>query len=416
MQTKALALRIANIILVTVLLAGCGSFIQTAPPPVPTLVLDAGAAAPATQTPVSSSAAAALPASGGTVSASGNIAPAQLLAIASNTGGMIKLLDVQVGDRVEAGQVLVRLAGAEKLAAAVESANYELLAARQAMIDLNDNAGQARAKAQKRLALAKDALDEATKHRGWKNYRPGDDDQIAVARADLIVAEDYLKRVQDAYGGFADNPVDNLDKAAAISAISAARKARDKAVGNLNFLLAMPDTIEVEKADADVAIATAELDAAQREFETLKNGPDPMALSLASERIKNAEAQLNAAQAALADLEITAPFSGVVSKVSAHSGAWVMPGQAILTIADLEHLRVETTDLSERDVPQVEVGQSAAVRVKALGVVLKGRVSEIAPLADTLGGDVVYTTYIELENPPQNLRAGMSVDVEFGGE
>ena len=31
------------------------------------------------------------------------------------------MLDVEVGDRVEAGQVLVRLAGSEKLAAAVES-------------------------------------------------------------------------------------------------------------------------------------------------------------------------------------------------------------------------------------------------------------------------------------------------------
>jgi HlyD family secretion protein len=414
MKTKALVVRIATIFLMAVLLAGCGTLVRTAPPPVPTLVLDDSAASAAA--PTRSSADVAPAVSGGTVSASGNIAPAQVLAIASNTGGNIKMLDVKVGERVEAGQVLVRLAGSEKLAAAVESANYELLAARQAIIDLNDNAAQARAKAQKRLALAKDALDDATKRRGWKNYRPGDDDAVAVARADLIVAEDHLKRTEDVFGGFADNPVDNLDKAAGISAISAARKARDKAQANLNYLLALPNAIEVEKADAEVAIATAELDAAQREFDTLKTGPDPKALSLASERIKNAEAQLSASQAALADLEISAPFSGVISKVSAHSGAYVMPGQAILTIADLDHLRVETSDLSERDVPQVEVGQTAAVRVKALGVVLKGKVSEISPLADTLGGDVVYTTYIELENPPKNLRAGMSVDVVFGGE
>ena len=158
----------------------------------------------------------------------------------------------------------------------------------------------------------------------------------------------------------------------------------------------------------------AELDAAQREFERAQKRPRPEALSLAQARIKNAEAQLAASQAALADLELNAPFSGTVSKVSAHSGEWVMPGQAILVLADLDHLRVETTDLSERDVPQVEVGQPAAVRVKALGVVLKGTVSEIAPLAGTLGGDVVYTTIIDLHNPPKALRAGMSVDVQFG--
>jgi HlyD family secretion protein len=416
MMKKALrisGIQIANILLVSLLLAGCGSVIKTAPPPVPTLVLDT-APAQAEKTPTTEAASSAPVFSGETVTASGNIAPAQVISLASNTGGNILMLDVAVGARVEEGQVLVRLAGSEKLAAAVASANYELLAARQAVIDINDNAAQARAQAQKRLALAKDAQDEATKRRGWKNYRPGDDNQIAVAQADLIVAEDHLRRVEDVFGGYADNPNDNLDKAAALSALSAARKARDKALGNLNYLLALPDTIEVEKADAEVAIATAELDAAQREFAALAHGPDPKKLALAGERIRNAEAQLTASQAALDDLVLKAPFNGVVSKVSAHSGAWVMPGQSILVIADLDHLRVETTDLSERDVPRIALGEPAVVQVKALGIEVQGKVVEISPLADTLGGDVVYTTIIELVNPPANLRAGMSVDVSIG--
>jgi hypothetical protein len=39
----------------------------------------------------------------------------------------------------------------------------------------------------------------------------------------------------------------------------------------------------------------------------------------------------------------------------------------------------------------------------------------IAPLADTLGGDVVYKITIDLDAPPAGLRAGMSVEVQFGG-
>jgi len=34
-------------------------------------------------------------------------------------------------------------------------------------------------------------------------------------------------------------------------------------------------------------------------------------------------------------------------------------------------------------------------------------------VADTLGGDVVYKTTIELDDPPEGLLAGMSVDVEY---
>jgi multidrug resistance efflux pump len=91
-----------------------------------------------------------------------------------------------------------------------------------------------------------------------------------------------------------------------------------------------------------------------------------------------------------------------------------VPGQPIIFLVDVEHVRIETTDLSERDVPQVKVGQAVSVLVKALNATLKGHVSQISPTADTLGGDVVYKTTIELDTRPSELRAGMSVDVRFG--
>ena len=103
-----------------------------------------------------------------------------------------------------------------------------------------------------------------------------------------------------------------------------------------------------------------------------------------------------------------------MTNLTIHSGEWVTPGEPVVVLTDLAHLRVETTDLSERDLPQVAVGQPVAVMVKALNQSLPGHVTEIAPLADTLGGDVVYKTTIELSTQPAGLRAGMSVDVQFG--
>jgi len=108
-----------------------------------------------------------------------------------------------------------------------------------------------------------------------------------------------------------------------------------------------------------------------------------------------------------------APFAGTVTQVNFQSGEWVIPGQAIVALADLEHPRIETTDLSEKDVPQVEVGQPVTILIEALNQEVMGRVSEIAPLADTLGGDVVYKTTIDLIRFPW-LAVGMSVEVQFG--
>jgi len=76
-------------------------------------------------------------------------------------------------------------------------------------------------------------------------------------------------------------------------------------------------------------------------------------------------------------------------------------------------MHVETTDLSERDVPLVMLDQTVSVSIKALNQQVGGRVSAISPLADSLGGDVVYKATIQLDQLPDNIRAGMSVKVQF---
>lgn len=104
-----------------------------------------------------------------------------------------------------------------------------------------------------------------------------------------------------------------------------------------------------------------------------------------------------------------------MTRLNYQSGEWVLPGQVIVVLADLEHLRIETTDLSELDIMRVAVGQAAKVTVKALGQTVSGKVSAIAPLAEKLGDDVVYRTTVELDGKLAGLRAGMSVEVEIGG-
>jgi len=43
-------------------------------------------------------------------------------------------------------------------------------------------------------------------------------------------------------------------------------------------------------------------------------------------------------------------------------------------------------------------------------------VKMISPLADTLGGDVVYKATIALDDPLPGLRAGMTADVRFNSK
>jgi multidrug efflux pump subunit AcrA (membrane-fusion protein) len=348
------------------------------------------------------------------VTASGVVIPAQEVQISAAVGQNVEALNVAAGDRVSAGQVLIRLTGSQAQVAAITAAQVDLLSAQQALQTLKDNAAQALAAAQLRLANAQKALDDAQKKRTYKEYRNGSESSIETAQADLILAKNALKDAQDAYDSVSDRAEDDVDRAAALSALGAARNAYEHALANLNYLLALPNVIDVNQAEAVLVSAQAEATAARAEYDKLKNGPDPDALALAEDRITNAQAQIAAGQASLDSLELKAPLDATVSKVSTHVGEWAMPGTTLIVLSDLAHLRVQTTDLSERDVPRVQVGQPVSVLVKALNQTVAGRVSEIASLSDTLGGDVVYQTTIDLDAQPTGLRPGMSVDVTFG--
>jgi HlyD family secretion protein len=85
-------------------------------------------------------------------------------------------------------------------------------------------------------------------------------------------------------------------------------------------------------------------------------------------------------------------------------------------IADLEDLLIETTDLSELDVAAVRIGQPVTVFVEALEAEYPGRVTAISPVADTIGGDVVFKVTVGLNQPPAGLLWGMSADVDISIE
>jgi HlyD family secretion protein len=166
----------------------------------------------------------------------------------------------------------------------------------------------------------------------------------------------------------------------------------------------------------DLAAAWASVESAKAQVDMLQAGATTDQLAAARAAVAQAEAGLDTARAYLSQSTLTAPFEGTVVDVHVAPGEIVMPGQVALALADMRHLRAETTDLSERDVARVQIGQEARVFVEALGVDVPGRVALISPMASTLGGDVVYNVVVDLDEQPEGLRLGMSLEVEIATE
>jgi multidrug resistance efflux pump len=162
-------------------------------------------------------------------------------------------------------------------------------------------------------------------------------------------------------------------------------------------------------------LAKAQQTEAERVYEILKDGPDPKEVALAEAKLKNAQSQLTAAQAAVGNLELRAPFTGTVVTVDLKSGEYVNPGVSVVMIADFSDWRVETTDLTELNVVRINENDPVKITFDALpGVEFPGRVSLIRTLGESRQGDITYTVLIDLEKYDPRLRWNMTCSAVIG--
>ncbi|MGD9093627.1 MAG: efflux RND transporter periplasmic adaptor subunit [Anaerolineales bacterium] len=362
-----------------------------------------------------SSADAASP-SNSVVRASGVIAPVKTAQLGFGTGGRVSEVNVEAGSLVTKGNLLVSLEGSSRLEAAIFAAQLEVLVAKQHLKELNQNAPLQAAEAKMSVAQAQDAVRDA--ERRLTNLQTSARQyHIDQAKANVILLKDKLDKLRKDFRPYEKKSEENLIRAGLLSRVAQAEQDYAAAVRLLNNLQGVTvNEIDLALANAELYLAQENLNQASTDYEMYLDGPDPDQVALTQARIDNGLAQLTAAQAALDEIILTAPFDGTAILVDVLPGEVVLPGQTVITLSDLSALRVETTDLSERDVDLVVVGHKANVFVEALDLEVTGRVTDIAPQADTLGGDVVYTVYIELDQNPIGLRWGMSVEVAIETE
>lgn len=134
--------------------------------------------------------------------------------------------------------------------------------------------------------------------------------------------------------------------------------------------------------------------------------------TLATSDVPAAEVRLERARLDREQAVITAPFSGVIDRVDISAGERVSPGQAIATVVDVGHLRVEAQVL-EHDLPFIRVGGEAQVSTPATGSTpVIGRIVAVLPLVDsaTRAGRVVVAVN---GNGNGVLRPGMYADLRL---
>jgi len=255
--------------------------------------------------------------------------------------------------------------------------------------------------------------------------------EIAIEEGDRVKKGDLLIRIKpDTYISLKERAEASLNSAKAQYSNSKARLAQTRA----KYKKAEQDYNRNKQLWEEKTISDAEYETVLSSYEMAKAELEAAKQSVVSAKytVESARASLNEAEENLKKTSIFAPMSGIVSRLNVEEGETVvgtmqMAGTELLRIADLEKMEVKV-EVSENDIIQVELGDTAAIEIDAyLGQEFKGVVTEIAHSANIQGAATDQVTnfdvkirllkesYSQLVSPnnPYPFRPGLSATVDI---
>jgi HlyD family secretion protein len=226
--------------------------------------------------------------------------------------------------------------------------------------------------AQLDLLEAQDALEKIQRQRTALDYPRATNDFIKDLRRQVKAAKQSVSQLGDA----AKNAEDATLRSQLLASLATAKENQKQLESKLNWYTSKPTENDITSADSELALAQAKYDAAKAVMESRK---------------------------------IKAPFDGIVFEVSAEAGQTYQAETALLKIGDPKALEALVT-VTEEDYPLVSIGQNAEVFFDARpDVTVKGKVERIIPKRIE-GDSPLYNVYISLNEIPEGLADGMTVD------
>lgn len=292
------------------------------------------------------------------VSVTGTIEAIQVDVSAKITGRIAER-PVNEGDRVAAGQLLVRLDEAEQAA----EVRRQEAAVRTAQSTLNDLLAGAR---REELEEARAALQSASATREWteRDFRRAE----GLFRQTLIAAQ------------------------------------------------------EVDRARQAYEVAVAQETSARQKLLLLEAGSRPDQVESARGQLAQARNALDMARTRLKEMTIFSPLDGVVLRKNLEVGELASPGVPILTLMKPSDIWVRAY-VPEEEVGRIKVGSKALVAVDAYPARrFPGRITEIASEAEFTPRNVqtkkervnlVFRIKIAVDNPEGILKPGMPADADI---
>lgn len=346
------------------------------------------------------------------VTASGNISPAQTENVSFATGGTVTTVNVKVGQTVDKGATLATL-DTGPAQAALTAAEDQLTAAQDNLASA-ENGGESPPQVQQDDSTV--ANDEAAINTA----------QATLTAAQTQLAADKAACAKSSKTSTSSSPTAGSSTAGSSTAGNPCQEAttEQQAVNQAQNSL----------TQAQNALSQENLSISARRY------VNPATVLQDQAQITSAEESVTQDQKTLSETTLTAPFAGTVTAINGTVGETVSGGgnssassaassssatsaasssnssasssssSGFLTLADLGDLQV-VAGFPEASAVKVKVGQPATVTLSATNTVVNGSVTSVNPTPSVVSNVVTFDATITLQNPPATVENGMSTTV-----
>src|SRR5437762_4215220 len=170
-----------------------------------------------------------------------------------------------------------------------------------------------------------------------------------------------------------------LDDQAAKAQLDAAQKVYDSRK-DLFTQGALPRK-ELDQAGVDLTNAHNQYEIAEKHLQALHAIGQQQTLKSAKGQLESAQGKYNGAAAQLGYSEIRSPIDGVVTDRPLYPGEMAAAGTALLTVMDLSQV-IAKAHVSQSDAAVLKIGDPATIIVPGETQAVKGKVSVISPALD----------------------------------
>ncbi len=336
------------------------------------------------------------------IGGTGSVHASQSAVLTWQTTGKVGAVNVGIGDKVNADQVLATLEQTS-LPQAVIQAQVDLVTAQSELAQATiSNTGKA--SAEQAVASAQQALQDAQNKLDSVGYPRASDELINNTSGQITLAKQSVARAADRYRGLQHLSDDNQTKAQALVSLTNAQINLNTLIANYNWYTGKATTLDIVQAQAARDVAKAQLEDAQRTLNSYADGSVAPDLAAAQAKVAIAQATLNQAR-------ISAPFPGVVTEADANVGDLVSSGTSAFRVDNVAHLLVDVA-VSEVDINQVSVGLPVTMKFDAIpGKTYKGKVAKVNLAGEVASNAVTFTITTELTDGDAQVKPGMSATI-----